>query len=60
MERRRNGNINIIWNSELIEVLGNDQGVEGIVVKNKLDGNSKKFEMDGVFIAIGTNPTRRF
>ena len=37
MERERNGNINIIWNSELIEVLGNDEGVEGIVVKNKID-----------------------
>ena len=59
MERERNGNVNIIWNSELIEVLGNDQGVEGIVVKNKIDGNSKKIEMDGVFIAIGHKPNTR-
>ena len=59
MERERNGNINVIWNSELIEVLGNDQGVEGIVVKNKIDGYSKKIEMDGVFIAIGHKPNTR-
>ena len=59
MERRSNGNIKIIWNSEVIEVLGNDQGVEGIVVRNKLDGNSKEIEMDGVFVAIGHKPNTK-
>ena len=43
----------------MIEVLGNDQGVEGIVVKNKIDGYSKKIEMDGVFIAIGHKPNTK-
>ena len=47
MERERNGNVNIIWNSELIEVFGNDQGVEGIVVKNKIDEIQKKSKWMG-------------
>ena len=32
---------------------------KGIVVKNNLDGYSKKIEMDGVFIAIGHKPNTK-
>ena len=46
--------IEILWNSQLSEVIGNDMGVTGI----KLDNNGNAIEKDvmGVFIAIGHKP----
>lgn len=48
--------IEFIWDSELIEVLG-DQIVEGVKVRNKKTGEiSKLDDVTGVFIAIGHKP----
>ncbi len=55
MDKAENGNIDIEWNSELEEVLGNEMGVTGIRIKNK-DGSSKEIPVMGVFIAIGHSP----
>jgi len=55
MDKAANGNINIEWNSELDEVLGNEMGVTGIRIKNK-DGSTKEIPLMGVFIAIGHAP----
>tara|TARA_B100001113_G_scaffold161960_2_gene132528 strand:+ start:18844 stop:19782 length:939 start_codon:yes stop_codon:yes gene_type:complete len=48
------GNIEILWNSQLKEVIGNDMGVSGI----KLDNQGDEIHRDvmGVFIAIGHKP----
>ncbi len=56
MDRAENGNINIIWNNTLDEVLGDDMGVTGIRIKNKLDDSTQDLELEGVFIAIGHQP----
>ena len=50
------GRINIIWNSTLEEVLGDDSGVTGMRVKNLVDSSHKDFDVNGVFIAIGHKP----
>lgn len=55
-DRAENGNINIIWNHNLDEVLGDDMGVTGIRIKNKLDDATQELDLDGVFIAIGHQP----
>lgn len=55
MEKANNGNIDIEWNSELDEVLGDDMGVTGIRIKNKA-GETKEIPLMGVFIAIGHAP----
>ena len=47
-------NITIHWNSQLKEVLGDEMGVNGIVIADKLD--DKKISLSGVFIAIGHSP----
>ena len=49
------GIIEIHWNSELDEVLGDVSGVTGIKLKNK-DGSTLSINLHGVFIAIGHNP----
>ena len=49
------GIIEIHWNSELEEILGDTSGVTGIKLKNK-DNSMSSINLHGVFIAIGHNP----
>jgi len=51
-----NGNINIIWNHTLKEVLGNDTGVTGIDIIDVSNGQTRAVDVHGVFIAIGHTP----
>ena len=55
-EREKNGNINILWNNTLDEVLGDDMGVTGLRLRSMLDDSTQEFDVDGVFIAIGHSP----
>lgn len=48
-------NIEVVLNSIPEEITGN-QNVNGIVVKNKITGETRKIEVEGVFIAIGHKP----
>ena len=47
-------NIIMHWNSQLKEVLGDEMGVNGMVIADKFD--DKKISLSGVFIAIGHSP----
>ena len=49
------GVIEIHWDSQLEEVLGDASGVTGIKLKNK-DSSISSNDLHGVFIAIGHNP----
>lgn len=55
-ERAENGNINIIWNHQLDEVLGDQMGVTSIRVKSTQDASLQELELQGVFVAIGHKP----
>ena len=55
-EKEKNGNVTIMWNSELDEVLGDDAGVTGIRVKSREDESKQDIDLQGVFIAIGHKP----
>ena len=48
------GKIEMHWNSQLNEVLGDDRGVNAIEILT--DDNKKKLDLNGVFIAIGHHP----
>ena len=54
----KNDKINIIWNSELAEITGeeNPTNVTGIKLKSTIDGAITNLKVDGVFIAIGHDP----
>ncbi len=56
IEKAKNGNITIEWNSELDEVLGDATGVTGARIKNRVDNTTKDIELMGIFIAIGHKP----
>jgi len=47
-------NIQIHWNSQLKEVLGDEMGVNGMIVTEEQD--DKKINLSGIFIAIGHSP----
>ena len=49
-------NIEIHWNSETEEVLGDDQGVNGVRVRNNKTGKKKVIPIQGFFLAIGHKP----
>ena len=55
MEKAKNGNVTIVWNHNLEEVLGDDMGVTGLKLRGN-DGSSKELDVHGVFIAIGHTP----
>ncbi|RPG52235.1 MAG: thioredoxin-disulfide reductase [Gammaproteobacteria bacterium TMED104] len=47
-------NIELHWNSQLKEVLGDEMGVNGMIITKEED--DKKISLSGVFIAIGHSP----
>jgi len=55
-EKEKNGNITILWNQNLDEVLGDDSGVNGARLKSSLDGSTQDIAVNGVFVAIGHKP----
>ncbi|MET4161238.1 thioredoxin reductase (NADPH) [Marinobacterium sp. MBR-111] len=56
LERAENGNINIVWNHQLDEVLGDQSGVTGIRVRSTTDATTHELDLQGVFVAIGHKP----
>ena len=53
-KEERNGKIEVLWNSHLVEVLGDKMGVNGALINQ--NGEDKKIDVMGVFIAIGHKP----
>lgn len=51
-----NEKINIIWDSEIQEIKG-EQKLEGVKLKNIKTGEETEITADGLFVAIGHNPT---
>jgi thioredoxin reductase (NADPH) len=49
-------NIEIHWNTETDEVLGDDSGVTGVRIKNSKTGEKKVLPIQGFFLAIGHKP----
>ncbi len=56
MKKVAEGKIHVEWDSVTDEIVGNETGVTGIRVHNKLSNESKVIEVTGVFIAIGHTP----
>jgi thioredoxin reductase (NADPH) len=55
-ERAKNGNITLVWDHTLEEVLGNDRNVTGVRIAHTQTKEEQTLELDGVFIAIGHSP----
>ena len=55
-DRAENGNVTIMWDHVLDEVLGDDSGVTGMRVRNVKSDETTDVELAGVFIAVGHSP----
>ena len=49
-------NIEIHWNTETDEILGDDNGVNGVRLSNTKTGEKKEIAVQGFFLAIGHKP----
>src|SRR6185295_3221755 len=56
-----NPKIELVWNHELAEVLGDDkQGVNGVTLKSTTVAGTRQIPATGVFLAIGHTPNTAF
>ncbi len=55
-EREANGNVEILWDHVLDEVLGNEAGVDGMRIRGVKSDELRDVQVNGVFIAIGHVP----
>ena len=55
-EKAENGNITLMWDHTLEEVLGDNGGVTGMKVKHTKTNETQDIDVHGVFIAIGHKP----
>ncbi|KFB69236.1 thioredoxin-disulfide reductase [Candidatus Accumulibacter vicinus] len=54
--KEKAGKVTIRWNCTLDEVLGDQSGVTGMRIRDKLTGHTEDLPLAGVFIAIGHKP----
>ena len=52
----KNPKIEILWNHKPIEILGDNQGVNGVMLENTKTGDLKQIAVTGFFLAIGHHP----
>jgi thioredoxin reductase (NADPH) len=55
-ERAASGKLTIVWNHQVDEVLGDEQGVSGVRIRSVTDARTRHLEVNGLFVAIGHTP----
>ncbi len=53
---KANPKIDFLWNAEVTDVLGEEQ-VAGVVIRDTITGETHELATDGLFLAIGHDPT---
>jgi thioredoxin reductase (NADPH) len=53
---KKTENIDILFNTETVEIIGNDQVVDSVLVKNNKTDEETTIPVTGFFVAIGHNP----
>jgi thioredoxin reductase (NADPH) len=53
---KKTPNIDILFNTDTLEVLGDGQGVTGARIKNSVTGEEQVIPATGFFVAIGHKP----
>lgn len=56
IEKASEGNVEIVWDHTLDEVLGDDSGVTGARLAHTRSDETKQIDTQGIFIAIGHTP----
>jgi thioredoxin reductase (NADPH) len=50
-----NPKIEVLWNSEVAELKG-EAKLDGVTLRNTVDGSTRELPLDGLFIAVGNDP----
>jgi thioredoxin reductase (NADPH) len=56
MAKTKDGNIRVLWNHEVAEILGDTKGVNKLRVKSTQTNQTQDISVHGIFIAIGHTP----
>jgi thioredoxin reductase (NADPH) len=56
MAKTGNGNVSVLWDHVVDEVLGDKSGVTGVRLKHASNGHEHRVDAHGVFVAIGHTP----
>ena len=56
---KKHPKIEIVWNNEVTEVLGNGKSVTGLKLKNTVNGEAGQLAVEGLFVAIGHVPNTK-
>lgn len=59
IEKSQSGNIDIVWDHVLDEVLGDDTGVTGARLRGMKSDSTQDIDIEGLFIAIGHDPNTK-
>jgi thioredoxin reductase (NADPH) len=55
-EEVKAGKISVVWNHTVDEVLGDQNGVNGVRIRQAADGATRELSVTGLFVAIGHTP----
>ncbi|MCK4507183.1 MAG: thioredoxin-disulfide reductase [Desulfuromonadales bacterium] len=55
-----NDKIEMVWNSTVEEVVGDNTGVTSLILRNKVDDSQRTLEAVGMFVAVGVTPKAHF
>jgi thioredoxin reductase (NADPH) len=55
-EKQHAGKVDLVWNHNVAEVLGDENGVTGLSIAPVAGGPLRKLDLTGVFIAVGHAP----
>lgn len=53
-------NLEFIWDTIPVEILGDDDGVSGVALRNTKTEDDSELDIDGLFVAIGYEPNTGF
>lgn len=52
-------NASVLWNTEIVEMLGDNMGLTGAKIKNNKTGEISEINCDGIFLALGHVPNTK-
>ncbi len=52
-------NASVLWNTEIVEMLGDNMGLTGAKIKNNKTGEISEIKCDGIFLALGHVPNTK-
>jgi thioredoxin reductase (NADPH) len=55
-----NPKIEVLWNSQVVELKSDNSGLTGVVIENTQTGEKSDHQIDGLFMGIGHTPNTKF